>query len=91
MAKHANFASTFDFPETIVNARSRLSDVKSELIMAKDVWDTHLLCQLQFNEWKKTLWNDINTESMEDASKVFVKEVSLFWHDLHLFSNIKHL
>ena len=45
--------------------------------MAKDVWDTVLLCERQFTEWKKTLWSDINTEAMEDASKAFVKEVRM--------------
>lgn len=47
--------------------------------MAKDVWDTVALCERQFEVWKKTLWNDIDTDIMEDASKAFVKEV---WLDL---------
>jgi dynein heavy chain, axonemal len=72
---HIKLASTFDFAEAATEARNRLKDIKDELCMSKDVWDTVLLCEKQFDVWKKTLWNDINTEQMEDASKSFVKEV----------------
>ena len=72
---HHHLASTFDFAEATTEARNRLKDIKDELGMAKDVWDTVLLCEKQFDVWKRTLWNDINTEAMEDASKAFVKEV----------------
>ena len=75
LASHARLASTFDFAEAATEARNRIKDIKDELVMAKDVWDTVLLCDRQFSEWKKTLWSDINTEAMEDASKAFVKEV----------------
>jgi dynein heavy chain, axonemal len=75
LENHKRLASTFDICDIVSEARNRLKDIQDELIMAKDVWDTSLLCEQQFGEWKKTLWNDINTETMEDASKVFVKEV----------------
>lgn len=75
LVTHARLASTFDFAEAATEARNRLKDIRDELGMAKDVWDTVLLCDRQFAEWKKTLWKDINTEAMEDASKAFVKEV----------------
>ena len=44
-----------------------------EIVMVKDVWDTSMLCELQFTEWRNTLWNDIRTEVMEDGAKGFVK------------------
>lgn len=75
LAKHAELAETFGFGEATTEARERLKAVEEELAMAKDVWDTLSLCEQQFEVWKKTLWNDINTEEMEDASKAFVKEV----------------
>lgn len=75
LAKHAELAQTFGFGETTTEARARLKAVEEELSMAKDVWDALSLCEQQFEVWKKTLWNDINTEHMEDASKAFVKEV----------------
>jgi hypothetical protein len=75
LAKHAELAETFGFGEATTEARERLKLVEEELSMAKDVWDTLALCEQQFAVWKKTLWNDINTEAMEDASKAFVKEV----------------
>ena len=46
-----------------------------DMIMVKDVWDTSMLCELQFVEWRQTLWNDIRTEVMEDGAKGFVKDV----------------
>lgn len=75
LAKHTKLVNTFDMGETAFAARDRLKEIKAELVLAKDVWDTGLLCELQFSEWKKTLWNDINTDEMEEASKAFVKEV----------------
>jgi hypothetical protein len=77
LAKHSKLAETFDFAEATSEARARLKNVEEELSMAKDVWDTVALCEQQFDVWKATLWVDINTELMEDASKAFVKEVSL--------------
>ena len=59
--------------------------------MAKDVWDTVLLCERQFTEWKKTLWSDINTEAMEDASKAFVKEVRMHPEHACILSCSLHL
>lgn len=75
LSKHAELAETFGFGEVTTEARERLKSVEEELSMAKDVWDTLALCEQQFEVWKTTLWNDINTEQMEDASKAFVKEV----------------
>lgn len=75
LAEQSELADTFDFPETTTEARARIANVFEELSMAKDVWDTVALCDRQFEVWKKTLWNDIDTDVMEDASKAFVKEV----------------
>jgi dynein heavy chain, axonemal len=75
LEQHGLLANTFDFGEAVTEAKTRLADIKTELIMAKDVWDTVLLCSKQFDEWKQTLWNNINTEAIDTASKVFVKEV----------------
>ena len=52
-----------------------IKDALADLTMVKDVWDTSMLCELQFADWKDTLWSDIRTEVMEDGAKTFVKEV----------------
>lgn len=75
LKRHAQLASTFDLGDIAGEARRRLHDIRAELVLAKDVWDTTLLCSRQFDEWKTTLWNAIDTDAMEDASKAFVKEV----------------
>lgn len=46
-----------------------------DIVMAKDVWDVSMLCELQFQAWRETLWNDIRTEVMEDGAKGFIKDV----------------
>jgi hypothetical protein len=56
------------FPQSI---RECLED----LTMAKDVWDTAVLCELQFGAWRDTLWADIRTDLMEEGAKAFIKEV----------------
>lgn len=75
LSQQSGLANTFDFPEATTEARARIENIFEELSMAKDVWDTVSLCDRQFEVWKKTLWNDIDTDVMEDASKAFVKEV----------------
>ena len=52
-----------------------VKDSLDDIVIVKDVWDTSLLCELQFVEWRQTLWNDIRTEVMEDGAKGFVKDV----------------
>lgn len=52
-----------------------VQETLEELVMIKDVWDTSVLCELQFAAWKQTLWSNIDTTVMEDGAKNFVKEV----------------
>lgn len=52
-----------------------ITEALEDLVMVKEVWDTAMLCELQFADWRDTLWNDIRTDIMEDGAKAFVKEV----------------
>lgn len=52
-----------------------ISESLEDMMMVKDVWDTSMLVELQFADWRSTLWNDIRTDVMEDGAKNFVKEV----------------
>ncbi len=52
-----------------------IAESLEDLTMVKDVWDTSMLCECQFSDWKDTLWSDIRTDVMEDGAKTFVKEV----------------
>ena len=39
-----------------------ISECLDDMVLVKDVWDTSMLCELQFEDWRSTLWNDIRTE-----------------------------
>ena len=59
----------------ITPVAANIKEALEEVVMVKDVWDTSVLCEQQFVDWKSTLWNDIRTDVMEDGAKGFVKEV----------------
>ena len=60
----------------MVPIQTNLKEALDEVVMVKDVWDTSVLVEQQFADWRATLWNDIRTDVMEDGAKGFVKEVS---------------
>lgn len=68
-------AAVFEFSQLMEPILADLKQTQADLVMVKDVWDTSVLCEVQFADWKKTLWNDIRTDLMEDGAKNFVKEV----------------
>lgn len=73
--EYKKLAEMFEFPEEVEVVQNEIERLRSELIMVKDVWDTSALCETQFQSWRQTLWNNINTELMEEGAKAFVKEV----------------
>ena len=73
--KHEELANMFDFPDHMLPLKEKMQTLKSELVMVKDVWDTSSLCEVQFQDWRTTLWADIRTDLMEEGAKAFVKEV----------------
>lgn len=75
LKKHNDMANMFEFPEHMDALKDKVTELKSELIMVKDVWDTSSLCEVQFQDWRTTLWADIRTDLMEEGAKAFVKEV----------------
>lgn len=68
-------AEMFDFPELLDPANVVIFECREELVFVKDVWDISMLVEVQFVDWRKTLWADIKTDMMEDNTKMFVKEV----------------
>lgn len=68
-------AAVFEFPQLVDPVKTSLKEIAEDMVAVKDVWDTVMLCELQFQDWRQTLWNDIKTEVMEDGAKAFVKEV----------------
>jgi dynein heavy chain len=49
--------------------QKELKDCKNELIQLKKMWDLISLIDMQFESWKKTLWEQINTDDMASLLK----------------------
>jgi len=47
---------------------------KSDLLMLKQVWDVSDMISAQLNEWKKTKWEQIDTNFIEEQNKAFGRE-----------------
>eukprot|EP00698_Gefionella_okellyi_P005145 TRINITY_DN1471_c0_g1_i4.p1 TRINITY_DN1471_c0_g1~~TRINITY_DN1471_c0_g1_i4.p1 ORF type:complete len:2448 (+),score=753.76 TRINITY_DN1471_c0_g1_i4:538-7881(+) len=68
-------AELFEFPDLIAPAIDKLREMRDDLCVAKQLWDCAMYVDRQFASWKKTLWNDIQTEEMEQQVKVVPKEL----------------
>ena len=60
--------SLFDLQRTNYK---ELKDCKIELVQMKKLWDLIGLIDLQFSNWKNTLWDQIDTDELE----VLIKEM----------------
>jgi len=49
--------------------QKELKDCRSELVHVKKMWDLISLIDMQFDSWKKTLWQQIDTESIATLLK----------------------
>ncbi len=61
-----NLETLFDLQRS---SYKQLKDCKSELISLKEMWDLVALIDMQFNSWKKTLWDQIDTENLTQLIK----------------------
>ena len=68
----ADSASLF---EVNVPEFKQLKQCRKEVKLLKTCWDMTELVNSCFDDWKTTLWNQIDVESMEVECKKFVKEI----------------
>lgn len=61
-----NLETLFDLQRSTYK---QLKDCKQELIQLKDMWDLIALIDMQFDSWKRTLWDQINTENLTQLIK----------------------
>jgi dynein heavy chain len=61
-----NLETLFDLQRS---SYKQLKDCKSELISLKEMWDLVALIDMQFDSWKKTLWDQIDTENLTQLIK----------------------
>eukprot|EP00058_Branchiostoma_floridae_P013849 XP_002599337.1 hypothetical protein BRAFLDRAFT_275161 [Branchiostoma floridae] len=53
----------------------QLKQCRKEIKMLKTLWDMIILVITSTDDWKTTLWKDINVEQMEMDSKKFAKDI----------------
>ena len=53
----------------------QLKACRKEVVMLKALWDTVELVNSSVDDWKTTLWREINVETMEMSCKKFVKDI----------------
>jgi len=53
----------------------QLKACRKEVCLLKTLWDMIFLVIGSIDDWKKTLWKDINVETMEMECKKFVKDI----------------
>ena len=52
-----------------------INQCERESGMLKSVWDVVMMVQAIYQEWRKTKWNDINVEMLQEENKKLNKEV----------------
>ena len=71
----AEFAKIFEFPELMDPSKQILDRLHIESGHMLQMWHFVDMIDLAINEWKKTLWNDINCEEIEDGAKGLYKQL----------------
>ena len=71
----AKFAKIFEFPELMEPTKETQARLHKEGNMMLQMWHFVDMITLSINEWKKTLWNDINCEEIEDGAKGLYKQL----------------
>ncbi len=61
-----NLETLFDLQRS---SYKQLKDCKTELVSLKEMWDLIALIDMQFDSWKKTLWDQIDTENLTQLIK----------------------
>ncbi|KAJ1551294.1 hypothetical protein HK096_001712 [Nowakowskiella sp. JEL0078] len=62
------------FELSVPNYR-QLIECRRDIVMLKSVWDVVGLVTFMFQEWKTTLWTEIDTEAMETRCRDLAKEL----------------
>jgi len=90
------YSVIFEFPELMKAPFDVLSRCKEDLIAIKGMWDNLAMIEYQFASWKETPWEGIETETIEDGTKAFFKQlrqadkmIKLTDVFQHLESNVK--
>ena len=70
----------------MVKSSEMVAMMRKDLIITKNLWDVTSVVQTTLEEWQGTLWNDINTGSMEEESKQMAKAIKTLDKRLRTFN-----
>ena len=71
----AELRETAQMFEVTVQEFKQMKASRRDVLLVKEVWDLNKIVLTSMEEWKKTLWKDINVENMENDTKRFAKEI----------------
>ena len=54
------------------------SDTRTELQLLKRLWDFKELVRFSYDDWQTALWNDVDTEVLEDKNKKLSAQLKRF-------------
>ena len=74
-AFEAEMRETAQMFEVGVQEFKQMKASRRDVLLVKEVWDLNKIVLTSMEQWKSTLWKDINVESMENDTKRFAKEI----------------
>jgi len=76
-AELAHLATLFECIDLVEKPTKLVEVCRSDLGLVKVFWDCVAMVSSYFDEWKRVQWDDIETDSMEDATKKFKQELRI--------------
>ncbi|XP_030631015.1 dynein heavy chain 17, axonemal-like [Chanos chanos] len=68
--------------EVSVPDYKQLKACRKDIVLLKDLWDMILLVRGNMDDWKTTLWKDINVEEMDMDTKKYAKDIKALDKDM---------
>jgi len=72
-----HLATLFECKDLVDKPTKLVSACREDLGLVKVYWDCVAMVNSYFTEWKRVPWDDIQTDSMEDATKKFKNELRI--------------
>lgn len=68
-------AELFDFADLMTETLEILKELRETLVVTKQMWDIAMYYERQTAFWRRTLWDVIDTNAMEEEVKKLPKEI----------------
>ena len=77
-AEARRFNEEEDLFELQISKHPQNEETRSELNLLKSIWDYKAILKSTFEAWNHYLWNEIDTEALEDLNKASLKQLRAF-------------